>query len=80
MRKYAQRILKGLQYLHKNHVAHKSLNVSNLILDNELSVKLTNFGVFKQLAGNSSFYLHNEYIILIYLNRSKRRRCFKEPC
>lgn len=42
---YCQRILKGLVYLHKQHVVHCDLKAANILTTKAGDVKLSDFGV-----------------------------------
>ncbi len=45
---YTRQILSGLQFLHTNKIVHNDLKASNVLVDNEAIVKLSDFG-FAQL-------------------------------
>lgn len=47
IRIYTQQILKGLNYLHENHVAHCDLKAANILVDTKGMVKLSDFGCSK---------------------------------
>jgi len=42
-------VLQGLQALHNNDFAHCDLKMPNILLDAELNVKITDFGITKSL-------------------------------
>lgn len=44
-------VLKGLQFLHRNHIVHRDLKPSNLLINHAGDVKLTDFGIVRQLDG-----------------------------
>lgn len=44
---YIKQILEGLQYLHSKGIFHKNLKCSNILVDNDATIKLTDFGVSK---------------------------------
>lgn len=49
VRKFIKQILKGLEYLHKHHVAHRDLKGTNILLTKEGKAKITDFGVAIQV-------------------------------
>ncbi|XP_057896473.1 serine/threonine-protein kinase PAK 2-like, partial [Melospiza georgiana] len=46
----SQECLQGLQFLHSNHVIHRDVKSSNILLRTDASVKLADFGLFAQLS------------------------------
>lgn len=44
VRKYTQKILQGLQYLHQNNVVHGDIKAANILVNNDGVVKLSDFG------------------------------------
>jgi serine/threonine protein kinase len=44
VRKYTQKILQGLQYLHQNHIVHGDIKAANILVNNDGVVKLSDFG------------------------------------
>jgi serine/threonine protein kinase len=51
MRKYAAQILAGLKELHLRDVPHRSLNLNNIMIDNNGYLKLTDFGIYAKIRG-----------------------------
>jgi serine/threonine protein kinase len=49
VKKYIKQVLKGLEYLHKHHVAHRDLKGTNILLTKEGKAKITDFGVAIQV-------------------------------
>lgn len=43
-------ILKGVEYLHSKLIVHRDLKPSNVLLNNDLKVKITDFGFAKQIS------------------------------
>lgn len=46
---HMHQILRGLRYLHDNRIIHRDLKLSNLFLDDELNVKIGDFGLSTRL-------------------------------
>ena len=49
MRNYARQLLLGLSYLHRNNILHKDLKAENLLISNDGTLKMTDFGCSKFL-------------------------------
>ncbi|XP_074184019.1 eIF-2-alpha kinase GCN2 isoform X3 [Rhinolophus sinicus] len=50
LRRYAAQLLSGLEYLHSNSVVHKVLNIANVLVDAEGTIKITDYSISKRLA------------------------------
>ncbi|PNJ27392.1 EIF2AK4 isoform 5 [Pongo abelii] len=50
LRRYTAQLLSGLDYLHSNSVVHKVLSASNVLVDAEGTVKITDYSISKRLA------------------------------
>uniref|UniRef100_A0A8D0Q3N0 non-specific serine/threonine protein kinase n=2 Tax=Sus scrofa TaxID=9823 RepID=A0A8D0Q3N0_PIG len=50
LRRYATQLLSGLDYLHSNSVVHKVLSASNVLVDAEGTIKITDYSISKRLA------------------------------
>ncbi|XP_023370051.1 eIF-2-alpha kinase GCN2 isoform X2 [Otolemur garnettii] len=50
LRRYAAQLLSGLDYLHSNSVVHKVLSASNVLVDAEGTIKITDYSISKRLA------------------------------
>ncbi|XP_031807936.1 eIF-2-alpha kinase GCN2 isoform X2 [Sarcophilus harrisii] len=50
LRGYASQLLSGLEYLHSNSVVHKVLSASNVLVDTEGTIKITDYSISKRLA------------------------------
>ncbi|KAJ0885561.1 putative mitogen-activated protein kinase kinase kinase STE-STE11 family [Helianthus annuus] len=46
---YTRQILRGLNYLHERNVVHRDIRCANILLDASGSVKLSDFGLEKEL-------------------------------
>lgn len=55
-----KQILEGVQHVHSRGVVHRDLKPENILLDDNLNVKITDFGFAKIL--NKSEQLHGKYI------------------
>jgi polo-like kinase 1 len=44
-RYFMHQICNSLDYLHRNHIVHRDLKLGNLLLNDELQVKLGDFGL-----------------------------------
>ena len=44
-RRFFQQIISGVDYCHRHNVVHRDLKPENLLLDNNLNVKIADFGL-----------------------------------
>jgi len=51
VRVYTEQILRGLAYLHRNHIIHRDVKGANILVGQNSRVKLADFGCSKQLGG-----------------------------
>ena len=47
--KILKQVVSGLLYLHSHKILHRDMSLSNLLLDNEMHVKIADFGLATQL-------------------------------
>ena len=70
IQKYGKQILLGLQYLHKNNIYHKNLNLKNILVDTDGTVKIEDYLIDGIILGNEkdiyNYYL-NETNIKSYI-------------
>ena len=70
IQKYGKQILLGLQYLHKNNIYHKNLNLKNILVDTDGTVKIEDYLIDGIILGNEkdiyNYYL-NETNIKYYI-------------
>ncbi|EDV21411.1 uncharacterized protein TRIADDRAFT_30306, partial [Trichoplax adhaerens] len=56
-RRFLAQIVKGLLYLHSHDIVHRDLSLSNLLLTNDLDVKISDFGLATKLAVRGETHL-----------------------
>lgn len=56
-----RQIFEGVSYIHARKIVHRDLKPENILLDDNLNVKITDFGFAKQLMHGE--YLFGEYVL-----------------
>jgi len=51
---YMKQILEGLKYLHSKGIVHRNLKCSNILVDNDATIKLSDFGASKRISFSDS--------------------------
>jgi Serine/threonine protein kinase len=49
VQKYTAQLLLGLEYLHSKDIIHRDIKCANLLVDNEGTIKLSDFGASKYI-------------------------------
>ena len=52
VRYYVHQLVKGLQYLHSKKVIHRDLKLRNLMIDQDMQLKIGDFGLSAQLSSD----------------------------
>lgn len=47
LRKVITQIMYGINYLHENNIIHRDIKPENILIDSELNIKITDFGISK---------------------------------
>lgn len=67
-RYYMAQVLQGVHYLHSNRIIHRDLKLGNLFLDDNLHVKIGDFGLAAQLEFDGYYFiLFHFYVFIIYI-------------
>lgn len=51
-----RQVLEGLQHIHGHGVVHRDLKPENILLDDNLNVKITDFGFARKLAPGEQLF------------------------
>jgi cyclin-dependent kinase 12/13 len=63
---YMKQLLEGLNYCHNSGVLHRDLKASNLLIDNQGTLKLADFGLARLHQADGGSRLTNRVITLWY--------------
>lgn len=64
--KFAQ-IVDAVKYIHSKNIIHRDLNPTNILLDNEGSIKVGDFGLSKLISMNGRIHEEDSYGQVLYL-------------
>ena len=59
IQKYIKQLLEGLKYLHENNIFHKNLKPSNILVDNDGIIKITDYLIDSLILGNPEEIYNN---------------------
>lgn len=54
--KHFRQVLEGVRYIHGKSIVHRDLKPENILLDDQLNVKITDFGFAKVLKDGEKLY------------------------
>ena len=60
-----EQICNGLEYLHSKGIFHRDIRISNILLDNELNIKIADFGI----AIFDGVELNNKFKNMLYVGK-----------
>lgn len=55
---YLRQIFEGVEYIHARNIVHRDLKPENILLDDNLNVKITDFGFARHIDGGKLYGKH----------------------
>lgn len=71
-----RQIFEGVDYIHSRNIAHRDLKPENILLDDNLNVKITDFGFARHLDEGAKLYGESFYF---YYFVNSNRQCLENP-
>lgn len=62
----SRQVFEGVDYIHARNIAHRDLKPENILLDDNLNVKITDFGFAKYLQEGQKLFGEFFFLILFY--------------
>ena len=64
---FLRQIFEGVEYIHARNIVHRDLKPENILLDDNLNVKITDFGFARHIADGAKLYGNFFYICFWFL-------------
>lgn len=69
-----RQVFEGLQHVHNQGIVHRDLKPENILLDDNLNVKITDFGFAKVLKPGEKLYGSCHFSLLYYVQTIRKSR------